>query len=143
MTNRENHKLSAFVRFADNLASLSYCRRLKVGCLLVPADFTEVLAIGYNGPPAGLPNDGCRGAEGACGCVHGEASALVKLTSPRSDLTLVTTVAPCEHCAGLIINSGKVRKVVYVSQYRDPAGLELLGKAMIDATQWEGRRLCT
>ncbi len=125
-SDRSRDKLRVFERLAADLAGLSRCRRRQVGCCLVPRDFTEVLAVGYNGPPAGVDNDSCRGDEGQCGCVHSEASALVKLKSPRRDLILVTTLAPCEHCAGLILNSKSVSVVVYRDEYRDSSGLSLL-----------------
>lgn len=130
---RLDAKLRVFARFAADLASLSTCRRLRVGCVVATPEFTEVLAVGYNGPPAGLPNDSCRGAEGACGCAHAEANAMVKLRDRRNGLVLVTTVSPCEACAGLVVNCRSVARVVYLEEYRDPAGLDLLRRAGVAA----------
>jgi deoxycytidylate deaminase len=119
-------KLRIMMNFAKELASLSTCKRAKVGCVVVPASLTEVLAIGYNGPPSGTSNDSCTNEVGVCGCVHAEANALVKLKTEHTGLMLVTTCSPCRGCAGLIVNSGAIRWVVYGEQYRDTsAGLVL------------------
>lgn len=119
-------KLQVFRNLARSLADLSRCKRSKIGCVIAPVELTEVLAIGYNGPPSGEDNDSCRGVEGACGCIHAEANALVKLRGGDSGLLLVTSLSPCEHCAGLIVNSNRVRYVIYEGLYRDSAGLSLL-----------------
>lgn len=122
-------KIMAFYGLAESLARLSRCGRLRVGCVVVTSDMREVVAVGYNGPPAGVDNDACREGEGACGCVHAEANALVKLATRERGLTLMTTTSPCEHCAGLTVNSGKVSVVIYGGAYRDLSGLELLTNA--------------
>lgn len=134
MTARDLEKLHAFWRFAAGLSDLSTCRRRAVGCVVADPGLTSVLAIGYNGPPRGLPNDRCREAEGACGCIHAEANALVKLRG-GGGLALLTTTSPCEHCAGLIVNCGKVATVIYGDAYRDSSGLAVLlaaGVAAVD-----------
>ena len=98
-TDRLRQRLAVFWRLACDLASLSCCKRARVGCVVVPGDMTEVVAIGYNGPPAGEPNDSCRGTEGSCGCVHAEGNAVSKLRG-GAGLVMVTTTLQCEHCAG-------------------------------------------
>lgn len=117
------------MRFAEDLSGLGCCRRRQVGCVVVTPELTEVVAIGYNGPPAGIPNDSCRDVVGQCGCVHAEASALCKLRTTERDLVLVGTVCPCEACAGLVLNSRRIGAVVYAHAYRDDRGLELLRMA--------------
>ncbi len=131
---RLRQKVAVFWRLARDLASLSCCRRAKVGCVVVLPDLTEVVAIGYNGPPAGTPNDGCRGTEGNCGCAHSEGNALSKLRGGH-DLVMVTTTLQCEHCAGLVVNSGKVRAVVYGQEYRNTYGVDLLRSAGLAVVQ--------
>lgn len=132
-TGREAEKLATFVGFARDLAELSTCSRLRVGCVIVTPEMSEVLAVGYNGPPAGLPNDSCRGSVGSCGCAHAEANALVKLSSPRRDLAMLLTASPCERCAGMIANCGRVRAVIYGDEYRDQTGVRVLGAAGVAA----------
>ena len=107
-----------------------------MGAVVVTPELSEVLAIGYNGPARGRPNDSCRGGEGACGCAHSESNAIAKLGSHRSDLVLVSTTSPCEHCAGLVANCLRISHVVYDKPYRDPTGLTLLRDAGIVAVDW-------
>lgn len=122
-------KLRVFWDFAIGLSSLSCCKRAGVGCLVVTQDLSRVLAVGYNGPAAGVPNDSCRGIEGACGCSHAEGNAMAKLGGEERGLVLLTTTLQCEHCAGLVVNSRRVSYVVYGKPYRDPAGEKLLRRA--------------
>ena len=134
---RVRDKFVAFAGFTQSLAGLSQCQRLRVGCTVVRPDLSEVVAIGYNGPPVGLPNDGCRSAEGNCGCVHAEANALLKLKVGTPGLVMITTDSPCEHCAGLILNAGgRVRAVAYARAYRDPAGLSRLVEGGVTVATW-------
>lgn len=128
---RFRQKLKVFFGFTEDLASLSTCRRLQVGALIVQPDFSEVLAVGYNGPPAGRSNDSCRSNQGNCGCVHAEANAIAKLATRDRDLLMLVTASPCEACAGLIINSGRVAVLIYGEPYRDPTGLTLLEGSLI------------
>ena len=127
---RLEKKLAVFRDLSSGLAKLSTCRRLAVGCVIVPLDLSSVLAIGYNGPSSGEDNSSCNSTEGTCSCIHAEANALVKLHDARDSL-LLTTISPCLHCAGLIINSGIVKIVAYISEYRDLSGLNRLRNAGI------------
>lgn len=129
MTRLELKRL-IFANFARELAKLSTCKRLQVGCLIT--DLREVHAIGYNGPPAGCSHDRCTAQQGGCGCVHAEANAIAKLSSREPDLWLHCTTAPCVLCAGLIINRGNIRNVTYDKMYRDDAGILLLREAGIN-----------
>ncbi len=126
LPDRVRDRLAAFCRFTTDLAALSTCQRLSVGAVVVPSDTSGVVSIGYNGPPSGLPNDGCRGDAGACGCVHAEANALVKARRGGGGFVLLVTDSPCEHCAGLVLNSSAIAAVVYGRAYRDPRGVNVL-----------------
>jgi len=135
LSERYLRKLSAFAMCAAELGSLSTCKRKPCGCLLVAPDFTEILAIGYNGPAAGLPNDSCAG-EKPCGCVHAEANCLVKARRhSATGLLMVVTRAPCLGCAGLIVNSRAVTRVVWVNDSTGGkmGGIATLNLAGIDA----------
>lgn len=119
-------KLKVFIDLVDGLSRISTCKRANLGCVIVTSSLTEVVSIGYNGPPAGSPNESCRGTQGTCGCIHAEANALVKLRGYGEGLLLISSLSPCEQCAGLILNSGKVSSIIYQGEYRDPVGLGLL-----------------
>ncbi len=124
---REWYRLETAARLAGSMAALSTCRRLRVGCVVVSPKLQSILAVGYNGPTAGAPNDSCTGVPGACGCVHAEANALVKLGSGSGEL--VVTHSPCSHCAGMIVNSGRVTRVTYAERFRDGGGIDVLTRA--------------
>lgn len=98
-------KFNVMVRFCNDLARLSTCKRLQVAAVIVDHRFTRVLSIGFNGPYSGSKIE-CTGEQGNCGCVHAEANALIKLTHRTPHMFMITTHTPCVHCAGLIHNAG-------------------------------------
>ena len=125
------------------LASLrGTCKRRQVGCILVDSN-NHVVATGYNGVPKGFVHcldNPCKGADAPsgtrlneCKAVHAEMNALLQLTSVDT-LTAYVTVTPCFDCAKLMIQSG-INRVVYLDQYRDTGGIDLLCKANIDVSQ--------
>lgn len=128
---RSTHKLRIFKDFLENLSELSTCKRAQVGCIVYPSDFSQVYAIGYNGPPRGEKNDSCSGVQGDCGCVHAEANALLKLSTEDRDCKLLCSVSPCIHCAGLIVNSKRITNVIFLSKYRNDRGEARLRNAGI------------
>jgi len=116
----------AFMRMAEVLALRSTCSRLKVGALVTDRDGLQVLGIGYNGNASGLSNH-CDDADtpGRCGCIHAELNALLKAPGTIAGNVLYTTMAPCESCAKLILNT-RVARVVVGAWYRSDVGLDLL-----------------
>ena len=123
--------------FAVACSKMSACSRgTQVGAIVVPLDFSAVLAMGYNGPAAGLPHSYCNGKPGACGCAHAEANALVKLHSREPSL-LICTHSPCMYCAPLIVNTRSIKAFVYGEAYRDAGGLQLLRDAGVYCIDWK------
>ena len=132
------HRLSmveTMMAVAYLFAKRSTCKRLQVGAVITDLDMRQVLAYGYNGNYAGGPNTCDRDEAGACGCIHAEENALIKLTSPERDLILFTTHSPCVLCAKRIVNQGHIKHIIYAVQYRRSEGLTLLADAGI-TTQW-------
>lgn len=123
---RELRKLGVFIRLAEEIKNLSTCKRRSVGAVLVPTDFSSVIAIGYNGQPAGFDNDGCLNSPGACGCIHAEQNLLAKNTNRRDDLILISTTCPCYSCALMITAVPNIKTVYYSDSYRDTKGYETL-----------------
>ena len=117
-----------YIGFARMLSGRSTCKRAKVGCVITSWDYNEVLSIGYNGNYKGGPNTCDNDEVGACGCLHAEENALIKLdyNSPVKK-RLYTTTSPCLMCAKRIINAN-INFVLYDNQYRDTSGIELLEK---------------
>jgi len=127
---------SIYMRLAWELSARSTCNRLKVGTVITSTDFRKVLAIGYNGNAAGLPN-GCDSAEpGNCGCLHSEENAVINCDSPRYVEKIVfVTHLPCPMCAKRLINLGNVKIVYYEKEYRITSSIELFKKSDIKIVQ--------
>ena len=119
------------MKFATNIAERSIDSRHKVGAVVVTADNTQVLSIGYNGDEAGGQNKVESTVPGESGLIHAEINALIKLDynnpKPRK---MYVTLSPCKMCAKAVINSG-IAEVIYNEEYRNPAGVELLRNAGI------------
>lgn len=129
---RFHSKLDVFVRIAEQLSELSTCKRAMVAAIILPADFSQVYSIGYNGVPSSEPNDSCRDTVGSCGCVHAELNALLKLRWDDYDCRMLCVTEPCQFCAAAIINDGRVSRVVFTKAYRDSIGSDRLRAAGIE-----------
>ncbi|MCB0793594.1 MAG: dCMP deaminase family protein [Flavobacteriales bacterium] len=119
----------AYMRMALEWARLSHCTRKQVGALIVREGM--IISDGYNGTPTGFPND-CEDEEGSTlwYVLHAEANAIMKVarsTNNARNGTLYLTHSPCKECSKLILQAG-IKRVVYLHAYKDPSGLELLGK---------------
>ncbi len=103
----------------------------KVAAIIVTDDNTQLLSLGYNGDHTGGSN--CRESEmpGESGFIHAEVNALIKLdfNSPKRKKMYVS-LSPCRMCAKAIINA-RIDEVVYLEEYRDTSGLDLLRHAGI------------
>lgn len=113
------------MKLAVDVAKRSTCLRNKVGAVLCDSSHFHVRSFGYNGDEPGGRNM-CDSLEpGSCGCMHAEATSVVKARVDAKDHIIYTTVAPCVVCARVIVTAG-ISKVVYLKDYRDKRGLELL-----------------
>ena len=113
---RRVKKFRRMIRFAEDLALLSLCKKKQVGSVIFPSDCSKVYAIGHSGPPAGIDNDRCDTKKDPCGCMHAEVNALVKMNPDRvgeKSAILYSSAPPCVKCAGAIINSGAIGLVFY------------------------------
>lgn len=109
----------------------STCGRKAVGAVI--AKDGRIISSGYAGPPSGFPhcNAECLKIAESGGCqrtVHAEQNAIAYAARhgiSTDGATLYCTLSPCLNCAKQIINSGIIR-VVYLEQYRDTSGIDLL-----------------
>ena len=128
---KDKHKF--FMSIAKEVSNASYCKRAKVGAILVKDD--NIISFGYNGTPAGFEN--------VCECeneditrkevLHAESNAITKCSkSCYSSLnsTLYITLSPCFECSKLIIQAG-IKEVIYLEEYRHTEGIDLLKQANI------------
>ena len=109
---------------------------MNVGTVITSTDYRKVLAIGYNGNAAGLPNTCDRHEAGNCGCLHSEENAVINCDSPRStEKHVFVTHLPCVQCAKRLINLGGVKKVFYRTEYRVPDSIEILRSVGIEVAK--------
>lgn len=122
-----------YLRMARIWAENSYCRRRKVGALVVKDKM--IISDGYNGTPSGFENV-CEDDDNVTKpyVLHAEANAITKLARSGNNSdgsTLYVTASPCIECAKLIIQAG-IRRVVYGEKYRLDDGIRLLQRAGIE-----------
>ena len=135
MTTEEKQRLldSRYLRMAFIWAENSYCRRRRVGAILVKDNM--IISDGFNGTPSGFENV-CEDADGNTHpyVLHAEANAITKVArsgNSSEGSTLYITTSPCMECSKLIIQAG-IRRVVYSETYRITDGLDLLRRAGVE-----------
>ncbi|HEX9907688.1 MAG TPA: cytidine/deoxycytidylate deaminase family protein [Thermoplasmata archaeon] len=134
-----------FMNIAIEVSRRSTCTRRQIGAIVV-SDVGEIKSSGYNGNPRGLPHCddiGCiRDQLGipsgtrleTCTAVHAEQNALIQAGTNSRGSTLYSTIVPCPICARIILNA-QIERVVYIDDYSDLAGLELLKQGGVKLTR--------
>ena len=117
---------------AEIWAQNSYCKRRKVGALLVKDRM--IISDGYNGTPSGFENICEEDGVTKPYVLHAEVNAITKVAKSGNSsegATLYVTASPCMECSKLIIQSG-IKRVVYRDEYRITDGIDLLRRAGIE-----------
>ena len=114
MTLKQARYDNLYMDIAKRVAEMSYDSDTKVGAVIVQDG--NIISMGWNGTPAGFPNDCKHPNTGATlpYVIHAEANALAKLARDGGNglgATLYCTLAPCMECTKLILQSG-IREVV-------------------------------
>jgi dCMP deaminase len=122
-----------YLDMAKIWAENSYCKRRKVGALIVKDKM--IISDGYNGTPSGFENI-CEDEDNKTKAyvLHAEANAITKVAKSNNSsdgATLYVTTSPCLECAKLIIQAGILR-VVFTERYRLDEGVKLLERAGIE-----------
>jgi dCMP deaminase len=123
---------SIWSEFAESISERSCDSKFKVGAVIVTADNTQVLSVGYNGDHKGGSNQRDSMDHGKSGLIHAEVNALIKMdyNNPKSKIMYVTH-SPCSVCAKCIINAN-IDEVAYLNLYeKDTRGLGLLKESGI------------
>ena len=132
MNKKQMYLDELFLDIAERISRMSQARRLRVGAVLVKNG--NIISMGWNGMPAGMPND-CeiKNEDGTLTTrpevIHAESNALMKLAADggvgSNDATLYITYSPCPECAKLI-KQAKISRVVFRNNYRLAAGVDML-----------------
>ena len=122
----------SYLEMAEIWAQNSYCKRRKVGALLVKDRM--IISDGYNGTPSGFETVCEEDGVTKPYVLHAEANAITKVAKSGNSsegATLYVTASPCLECSKLIIQSG-IKRVVYRDEYRLTDGIDLLRRAGIE-----------
>ena len=131
-----------YIKVAKLCAKNSYALKLKVGAIIVKNG--QIMSDGFNGTPCGFENK-CeiQDIDGNLHTLdyvlHAESNAILKCAKygrSTNGSTLYITHSPCIECAKLIIQAGIIR-VVYLENYKNLHGIELLKRACIIVEQFE------
>jgi dCMP deaminase len=134
-------KACLYLDLAERVSEESYCERLQVGAVIVKDG--NIISFGYNGQISGFPNVCEQNNVTLDTVLHAESNAITKACkSPIStqDSTLYCTHACCVHCAKLIIQSG-ITTFVYLQDYRDMSGIDLLRRAGLEVVKVETNKI--
>ena len=126
----------SYMRMALVWSENSYCKRSKVGAILVKDN--TIISDGYNGTVSQMSNN-CEDEEGNTywHVIHAEANAIAKIAkSNQSSIgaTLYVTCSPCRECAKMLFQAG-ITRVVYLNEYRDTSGIEFLSSVGINVNK--------
>jgi len=125
-----------YLKTALIVAERSYAVRKQVGAVI--ANDYDILSYGWNGMPAGYPNQ-CEIEDGSTDPLvyHGEANAILKCARTGKQTegsNLYLTLSPCVPCALMIMRAG-IKEVHYIEKYRITDGLDLLEENGIQCIQ--------
>ena len=128
-------KHNLYLDLVRRIALESYCKRLKVGALIVKDG--NIISFGYNGTSSGLPNVCEEDNVTLPTVLHAESNAITKACKTpvtTEGATMYMTHSCCVECAKLIVQSG-IKKVYYLEDYRDNSGINLLKTCDIEVTK--------
>ncbi|HZK05526.1 MAG TPA: deaminase [Actinomycetaceae bacterium] len=119
-------------------ASRSSDDKVRVGACLLDHN-NRVVGVGYNGRAAGEPNERESSEQGLSGFIHAEVNALLAANWNGEAHTMYVTHEPCATCARLIVNSRRVRRLVFDTPYTEeirmswglPSGQQILEESGI------------
>lgn len=122
---------SMYMDIAKRVSQESRCPRKQVGCAIVTESL--MVATGLNGMASGGQNDWPYSETGNPEVVHAELQALGKMLEQgvsAKGSTVYINLSPCLECAKLLVRA-KVKRVVYLEEYRKIEGLNYLEKYKI------------
>lgn len=133
-----------FLKIAKVIGERATCVRRKIGAVAVRDKY--ILATGYNGAPAGIPDClelGCLrdqmniksgSPHDICRSVHAEQNVIIQAAVHGTSIkgaTIYCTTAPCAQCARMLVNAGIGRYVCFID-YPNKEARYLFEKAGIE-----------
>lgn len=134
-----------YMSIAGLFSQRGACERAKVGAVIIREG--RIISTGYNGPPKGTPDcqyrkhgwEPCDLSKSCERAIHAEENAIVFASREGISVkgcTMYCTFSPCKKCAESIIQSG-IEELVYLEEFRDTKGLELLRMVGIKTRKYE------
>ena len=126
-----------YMDLAKRVAQESRCPRKKVGAIVVTQ--SQSLFPGFNGHASGGPNEWEDKGEPNLEVIHAENNCLNKMLEEgvsAKGATIYTTLSCCLQCAKQLVGA-KVKRVVYLEEYRDKTGLEYLSRYGVKVEKFE------
>ena len=126
-----------YMSLALRVAELSHGVRAKVGSCLVTENDVSILSC--NGLPTALGNElefvefGCGSLTSKKEVIHAELNTVLKCAKEGVSVkgaTIYTTLSCCAQCASMLASCG-VKRVVYLEEYRDTSGIDILNECGI------------
>ena len=126
-----------YMDLTKRVAQESKCPRKKVGAIVVTQ--SQSLFPGFNGHASGGPNEWEDKGEPNLEVIHAENNCLNKMLEEgvsAKGATIYTTLSCCLQCAKQLVGA-KVKRVVYLEEYRDKTGLEYLSRYGVKVEKFE------
>jgi len=129
MTIKEERYDDLYMDIAKRVSKMSYDKDTQVGAVIVKDG--NIISMGWNGTPAGFPNECKHPSTGVTlpYVIHAEANAICKLSRDGGNglgSTLYSTLAPCMECTKLILQSGIKEVVIDKADERYMDGYKIL-----------------
>lgn len=103
------------------LEDRSTCSLYHVACILFDPVNKDILKVGYNGSPHGMPHcqDSPKISDGNhhLNCIHAETNALLKAGESARGAWLFCSLTPCRRCAILCVQA-RISRFYYRDEYR-------------------------
>jgi dCMP deaminase len=129
-----------FMDIAHVVAKRATCMRLSVGAVIVQG--RSIVAIGYNGVPAGHAHCAGNDCPGKFKCdltTHAEINALNHVPKDlpwHLNFDLYVTDSPCRECYERMIDDGRVRRIFFGTPYRITEHLEGHVRSYTNDVEW-------
>jgi dCMP deaminase len=129
MTIKEEKYDDLYMDIAKRVSKMSYDKDTQVGAVIVKDG--NIISMGWNGTPAGFPNECKHPSTGVTlpYVIHAETNAICKLSRDGGNglgSTLYSTLAPCMECTKLILQSGIKEVVIDKADERYMDGYKIL-----------------